>query len=119
MTTEQFFKQIEDYYGEYQNQRVKQVVCGYLEREHKTGKFKDILKAVLYFHEARFGAPCIATIESCLKSARFEKGQTDTHKTKAIKPEVYDYSKDPECEKGTKKVDLTGMLNKTIKKVER
>lgn len=36
---------------------------------------------------------------------------------KATDTTVYDYSKDPECEKGTKKVDLTGMLNKTIKKV--
>lgn len=89
-----FFDQIEGYYGEYQNPKVKQVVKSYVESEHKNDKLKEILKAVFYFHEARFGAPCIATIEKALKSAKYEKGQSDTKKYVETNTKRWDFDKD-------------------------
>ena len=76
------FKQIEVYYGEYENKELKKMVNAYLLKDHKQDQFKSILKSILYYHPAKYKAPCIASIEECLKKARFEKGLTDTHKSK-------------------------------------
>lgn len=117
ITIETLFDRLEKYYGEYENQNVKNLVKNYLVKDHKQDKYDEIIRAVLYFHQARFGSPCIATIEDCLKKARYEKGTTDTHKTKTTDTSVYDYSLDPEVQKG-QKIDLKGMLKNAVKKVE-
>jgi hypothetical protein len=76
------FAQIEKYYGEYENKELKKMVNAYLIKDHKQDQFKSVLKSILYYHPAKYKAPCIASIEECLKKARIEKGLTDTHKSK-------------------------------------
>jgi len=82
MTIDSMFTQLEKYYGAYDNQDLKLMVRAYLEKDHKQDQFKSILKSILYYHPAQYKAPCIASIEECLRKARLEKGITDTHKNK-------------------------------------
>ena len=82
MTLDVMFEQIKIYYGEYENQGLKTMVRAYLIKDHKPDQYKSVLKSILYYHPAKYKAPCIASIEECLKKARIEKGLTDTHKSK-------------------------------------
>ena len=117
MTAETLIQQLENYYGEYQNQKLKSFVLAYVKKDHEQSKLEQLLRSILYYHRANFNAPCIASIEECIKQARIEKGQVDTHKGKKTNTERYNFSesKDPEYEKVN--VDLKAMLNKAVKKV--
>jgi hypothetical protein len=112
------FERIEKYYGSYENPNLKNLVRNYLLKDYDPKKFDEILKSILYFHKAIFKAPCIATIEECIKKARLEKGQTDPHKGTETKNR-WDFREqaktNPEFEKVD--IDLKAMFNKTIKKV--
>jgi hypothetical protein len=65
--------QIETYYGNYENVKLKSFVKAYLLKDYKENRFDEILKSILYYHKAAFKAPCIASIEECIKLARVEK----------------------------------------------
>ena len=89
MTAETLIQQLENYYGEYQNQKLKSFVLAYIKKDHDQKRLEDLLKSILYYHRANFNAPCIASIEECIKQARSEKGlnnltakPTDTKKWK-------------------------------------
>ncbi len=95
MNIDTFMSQVETYYGKYENEKLKSFVRAYLLKDYKEEKFDEILKAILYYHKANFGSPCIATIEECIKSARLEKGQVDPHKLKTTNTTQYqDYKKE-------------------------
>lgn len=117
MNIDTMLNQIENYFGEYENKKLKSFVKAYLIKDYKEDKFDEILKAILYYHKANFGAPCVATIEECIKNARLEKGQVDPHKSKSTNTDRFNYreSKDPSFKKVN--VDLKAMLNKAIKNV--
>ena len=117
MTIDTMLNQVENYFGEYENKKLKSFVRAYLLKDYKENKFDEILKAILYYHKANFGAPCIATIEQCIKNARLEKGQVDPHKSRATKTDKYNYSesKDPAFDKVN--IDLKALLKDKIKKV--
>ena len=68
MTIDTIMAQIETYYGNYDNTKLKSFVRAYLIKDYKEDKFDEILKAILYYHKANFGSPCIATIEECIKN---------------------------------------------------
>jgi hypothetical protein len=118
MDIDKLMNQIETYYGNYENAKLKAFVKAYLLKDYKEGKFDEILKAILYYHKAAFKAPCIATIEECIKLARLEKGQVDPHKSKTTNTDRYNFkdSKDPAFDKVN--VDLKGMLKNAVKTVD-
>ena len=117
MVVDDFIKNIEKVYGEYENPNLRVVVKKYLSEDIDPNQLSTLYRTVLYGHKAIFKAPCIATIEECIDKARMKKGKFEPYRIKETNTTVYDYSKDPECEKGAKKVDLTGMLKGVIKNV--
>ncbi len=106
MTIETVFAQIEKYYGAYENQELKKFVRAYLVKDYNPDKFDEILRAILYYHKANFGAPCIATIEECIKLVRLEKGKVDPHKRVEVKNK-WDYIKQQETNEDLREVDPT------------
>jgi len=77
-----FMQNITVYYGEYENQQLKKIVVGYINKEIKESEFKELLKTVYSYHKAIFKAPCIATIEECIDKARLKKGKYEPYKIK-------------------------------------
>ncbi len=118
MNIDEVFKKIESYYGEYKNQELKAFVVAYIIKDHKAEKYDEVLKSILYFHQANFGAPCIATIEDCVKKARIEKNQVDSHKGITTKNK-WDFKEQAKTDKSFDKVDinLKEMFKDKIKKV--
>jgi len=118
MTIDKMLEQIENYFGEYENKKLKTYVKAYLIKDHNPNKYEEILRSILYFHKYSFKAPCIATIEECVKKARLEKGQTDTHKQVETKNK-WDYKDQAKKNKDFDKVDISlqNMFKQSIKKV--
>jgi hypothetical protein len=117
MNIDTLMNQIETYYGNYENVKLKSFVRAYLLKDYKEEKFDEILKSILYYHKAAFKAPCIASIEECIKLARAEK---ELNKRQGVHTKnKWDYEEqakhDPDFDKVN--IDLSGMLKDTIKKV--
>lgn len=117
MTIDDFFKDIENYYGTYDNKYLKLSIKKYLEKDYNISKLLDISRSIKYFHRIKSGVPCIASIEYCIKQARLEKGQIDPHKNKIMATDRYNYreNKDPEFDKVN--IDLKALLQDKIKRV--
>ena len=116
MTVDGVIKELENYYGAYSNPKVKDYVKAYLYRDHKPEKLESVLKSIIYYHKASFKAPCIASIEECVKLAKREK---DLSK-KGTNTDRYNYSlmatKDPAFKKVT--IDLMADIRKKYEKKE-
>jgi len=117
LTIDEFFKDIEGYYGEYDNKYLKGSIKAYMQKDHKQDKYLEVARAIKYYHRVNFGVPCIASIEDSIKQARLEKGQVDPHKSRATKTNKYNYSesKDPEFDKVN--IDLKALLKDKIRRV--
>ena len=118
MTIDSVFTQIEKYYGTYENHELKKFVKAYLIKDYNPDKYDEILRAILYYHKANFGTPCIATIEECIKLARLEKGKTDPHK-QVVTKNKWDYKEQAKTDKDFDKVDasLSEIFKDKIRKV--
>ncbi|MCP4988529.1 MAG: hypothetical protein GY928_21495 [Colwellia sp.] len=117
MNIDTVMNQIETYYGNYENVKLKAFVKAYLMKDYKEEKFDEILKSILYYHKAAFKAPCIASIEECIKLARAEK---ELNKNKGITTKnKWDYREQAKTDKDFDKVNasLTDVFKQTIKKV--
>lgn len=121
MVVDDFIKNIEKVYGEYENPNLRVVVKKYLSEDIDPNQLSTLYRTVLYGHKAIFKAPCIATIEECIDKARMKKGKFEPYRIKQTKVREHNYRKEAEGhpEEYTDTIDLKGMLNKTIKKVER
>ena len=115
MNIETLLNQIENYYGEYNNAKLKTFVRAYLLKDYKEDKFDEILKSILYFHKAAFKAPCIASIEECIKLAREEK---ELNKREGVHTKnKWNYKEQAETNHDFDKVNIDLMSQIKIKKV--
>jgi hypothetical protein len=117
MNINQMFEKLEGYYGNYENKNLKVFVRNYLIKDYKEEKFDEILKSILYYHKAAFKAPCIASIEECIKLARSEK---ELNKRQGVHTKnKWDYEEQAKTNHDFDKVDvdLSEMLKDKIKRV--
>lgn len=118
MTIDTIMAQIETYYGTYENVKLKLFVKAYLLKDHKENNFDEILKSILYYHKAAFKAPCIASIEECIKLARVEK---ELNKAKGvITKNKWNYREQAKTNQDFDKVDssLIDLFKGAVNKVE-
>lgn len=92
------------YYGEYENNYVKKMVIGYLERKIKNTEYKNLLQVIYSYHKANFGSPCIATIKDCIDKARLKDNRYEPYIVSTTK-NVWDYKRQQETNKELKEVD--------------
>jgi len=115
MTIETLMNQIETYYGNYENVKLKTFVRAYLLKDYKEEKFDEILKSILYYHKVNFGVPCIATIEECIKLARAEKELNKLEGVHTVNK--WNYKEQAKTDPDFDKVDIDLMSQIKIKKV--
>ncbi len=92
------------YFGDYENDYVKKMVVGYLERKIKPNEYKNLLQVIYSYHKANFGAPCIATIKDCIDKARLKDNKYEPYVIKETK-NVWNYKEQAKEDEEMQEID--------------